>query len=218
MQQGVPEPQSALDKIKIIENGDPLVDLREIPALTFKPRPDNEFLPYLRAPVAAMLKEAAAKIDPQFRLHVVYALRNYEMQSKLWTREYTRYQKMHPEWPEHILRRIVNKYVAPVDHRAPPGHCTGGAVDVVLQKLNGSFVDFITPELKDWSLGHTWTDKIDPKIRELRMHLVETMFSVGFSNCRDEYWHYSWGDSGWAVRTGKAECPYGVVSSPYSGV
>jgi D-alanyl-D-alanine dipeptidase len=40
------------------------------------------------------------------------------------------------------------------------------------------------------------------------------MLDVGFSNCRDEYWHYSFGDSAWAVRIGASECPYGLALPP----
>jgi D-alanyl-D-alanine dipeptidase len=43
------------------------------------------------------------------------------------------------------------------------------------------------------------------------MILVETMLSVGFSNCRDEWWHYSYGDAGWAVRMGLDSCVYGLA-------
>jgi len=32
------------------------------------------------------------------------------------------------------------------------------------------------------------------------------MLEVDFSNCRDEWWHYSWGDAGWAVRMSETEC------------
>jgi len=211
--QGVPEPQAALDKVKIIENNDPLVDLRTIPGLTFRDEPDYPVFAFLRAPVAVMLAEAARKIPSPYHLHVISALRNFEHQKEIWQSHYDRYKAAHPEWPDATIRRMTNKYAAPVDHPAPPGHTTGAAVDVVLQKPDGSFVDFIPPEIPDWTLTHTWTTKIDPEIYKLRMILVETMLSVGFSNCRDEYWHYSWGDSGWAVRVGKKTCCYGIAQS-----
>ena len=37
------------------------------------------------------------------------------------------------------------------------------------------------------------------------------MIEAGFSNCRDEWWHYSYGDAGWAVRTGAPTCMYGLI-------
>jgi len=50
-----------------------------------------------------------------------------------------------------------------------------------------------------------------PEAEEHRKLLVETMLGVGFSNCRDEWWHYSYGDAGWAVRFGQETCSYGLI-------
>jgi D-alanyl-D-alanine dipeptidase len=38
------------------------------------------------------------------------------------------------------------------------------------------------------------------------------MLGAGFSNCRDEWWHYSYGDAAWAVRTGRKTCVYGLAT------
>ena len=65
-----------------------------------------------------------------------------------------------------------------------------------------------------WQAAATWSDKIGPEAKRNRMLMVEAMLGAGFSNCRDEYWHYSWGDSGWAVRHGEKECPYGWAHPP----
>ena len=213
-EQGVREPQAALDRIRIIENGDPLVDMRGIAGLVFRDEPDKQVIPFLRGRVVKMLAEAAEMLPKPYHLYVVSALRDLEYQEGVWNRHAERYRKGHPEWPDHTVRRMANRYAAPVDHPAPPGHCTGAAVDVVLQKPDGSFVDLVPPDIEDWSLSHTWSMKVDAETRKARAVLLGTMLGVGFSNCRDEYWHYSWGDSGWAVRTGKQECYYGVVAVP----
>lgn len=41
--------------------------------------------------------------------------------------------------------------------------------------------------------------------------MFDAMTDAGFSNCRDEWWHYSYGDAGWAVRLEKPACFYGLV-------
>jgi D-alanyl-D-alanine dipeptidase len=214
-QQGVPEPMWALNKIKIVENNEPLVDLRTFcPKVTTEEKSEGNY-PYLRKTVAEMLNKAADKIEAPFHLHIYSAFRSFEYQKEIWYRQYEKVKAQHPEWPENILKRTVNRYLAPIDQPAPPGHCTGAAVDVLLQKPDGSFVDLVPP-LENWEPGHTWSLNVEPEVRKLRMMMVEAMLSVGFSNCRDEYWHYSWGDSGWAVRIGGiTECPYGIVRPPY---
>lgn len=214
---GVAEPIAALNKIKILENHEPLADIRTAcPAVTLPADAGSEtgMQTYLRQTVAEMLNDAAKKLPKEYRLHAVSTLRSFKRQVEIWRAHYERSKKAHPDWPENLLRKAANQYAAPVDQTAPPGHCTGGAVDVVLQKLDGSFIDIVPPDLTDWSLGHTRTTKVDPGVYESRMVLLQTMLGVGFSNCRDEYWHYSYGDSGWAVRVGEKNCCYGIVELP----
>jgi D-alanyl-D-alanine dipeptidase len=111
------------------------------------------------------------------------------------------------------LRRTINRWVAPVDQKAPPGHCTGAAVDVYL--VNGRNEPYdVTAPFSRFQSGPTYVLGLAPEALKNRMLLVETMLGVGFSNCRDEWWHYSYGDAGWAVRTGRKRCFYGLVELP----
>ncbi len=235
---GVAEPMAALDKVKIIENNEPLVDLRvACPLVTFAAdagTPEG-MTPFLRQTAAQMLDQASRNLPEGLHLHAISALRSFERQKEIWWAHYHLHKINHPTWPESALRRASNKYAAPVDRPAPPGHCTGAAVDVVLRRTDGSFVDLIPEcgkdtngikkeaasfdeelqaDLTDWTLGATWCDRVSPEARKYRTILLEAMLGVGFSNCRDEYWHYSYGDSGWAVRVGEITCSYGVAELP----
>jgi GrpB-like predicted nucleotidyltransferase (UPF0157 family) len=40
------------------------------------------------------------------------------------------------------------------------------------------------------------------------------MHSTGLSNCRDEFWHWSYGDNAWAVRTGAPFACYAAIDPP----
>jgi len=233
---GVAEPMWALDKIKIHENNEPLVDIRHAcPEVVFPPNAGTPegMQPFLRQTAAQMLHEASLQLlDKGFRLYALSAWRSFERQRDLWQQHYDLHKKLHPDWPESQLRRATNKYATPCNHNAPPGHCTGAAIDVVLQTLDGDFVDILPDCGKDtagihqknrifehlslsdvdaWNLGATWAPKTPPQTKEFRMLLIKTMLGVGFTNCRDEYWHFSYGDSGWAVRAGVKDCCYGVI-------
>ncbi|QQG49662.1 MAG: D-alanyl-D-alanine carboxypeptidase family protein [Candidatus Berkelbacteria bacterium] len=237
---GVREPMAALDKVKIIENHEPLVDLRIACPLVIFPSdagtPDG-MQPYLRKTAATMLDQASRRLPEGLQLFALSAWRSFERQKSLWQQHYDLHKKIHPDWPEASLRRAANQYAAPCDHYAPPGHCTGAAIDVVLQTTDGQFVDILPDCGKDtagihqqqrifenlslsdvtkWKLGATWATHLSPEMREYRTILIKAMYGVGFSNCRDEYWHFSYGDSGWAVRVGKKECPYGRAEVPKS--
>ena len=40
------------------------------------------------------------------------------------------------------------------------------------------------------------------------------MTEAGFSNCYDEWWHWSYGDAGWARRLCLPHAIYGLVANP----
>jgi D-alanyl-D-alanine dipeptidase len=213
---GSPEPIAALNRVRITElsqpwqHREPLVDIRlHCPGVLL-----HEWVcPYLRVTVADMLNRAQALLPEGYRLKVGTALRTLKMQSSGWDGYFARMKAEHPDWPLSALRRATNKYFAPYDQKAPPGHCTGGAVDVGLVNPAGESLDMVAPT-KGWEGAYTWSEKISPEARANRMMMVEAMLEAGFSNCRDEFWHYSWGDSAWAVRTGVFECPYAWAHPP----
>lgn len=208
--QGAPEPFHLLNRIPIHECREPLVDIREAcPRVLLRPGT----LPYLRRSVAAMLNRANDELPPGYRYVAHTALRTLEMQSSMYWRNFNKLKEEKPQLPLSALRRITNKYFAPPDAKAPPGHTTGGAVDVGLVGPDFRVIDMIAPT-KNWEAAYTWSDLIGPETKKNRMLLVQTLLAVGFSNCRDEWWHYSYGDNAWAVRTGCAIAMYGQIAPP----
>lgn len=216
VRQGAPEPIAALNRVHIREYAhpwqerEPLVDVRRIcPEVVVA----EHVCPYLRRTVAEKVNAAQASLPPGYRLKMFSALRTLAMQKGGWDGYHAKLRAEHPDWPLSALRRATNRYFAPYDQKAPPGHCTGGAVDAGLLDAEGNALDMTAPT-KGWEGAYTWTDKISPEAKANRMLFVEAMLGAGFSNCRDEFWHYSWGDSAWAVRVGETECPYGWTHPP----
>ena len=167
----------------------------------------------MRIQAAEMLNRAQSLLPEGYRLRVGTALRTLTMQKSGWDNFFQKQKEEHPTWPLSALRRATNHFFAPYDQPAPPGHTTGGAVDVALLGPDGEALDLIAPT-KGWEAAYTWSEKISPETKRNRMLMVEAMLNAGFSNCRDEYWHYSFGDSAWAVRVGEKTCPYGWAHPP----
>jgi len=209
-EQGTPEPIAALNKVPLRECGEPLVDIRKACP---RVRVARKCIPFLRATVAEMLNRAQESLPAGYRLRVTTAYRTLDMQREHYERYFNQLREQHPEWSYATLRRMTNRFFAPVDQKAPPGHCTGGAVDVQLLLPNGKAADVTSP-FTGWQAAPTWIEGLTPEAHRNRMILVEAMLGAGFSNCRDEFWHYSYGDSAWAVRVGAPYCIYGLIDLP----
>ncbi len=205
---GRPEPVALLDRVPLRECGDPLVKLAEYAPSVRIHRP--QAIPYVRRAVAEMAEAAAKMLPPGIHLAVTDAWRPFRRQQLIYEFMTNAATEAYPERTGATLRRTVNRWVAPPHRKAPPGHCTGAAIDVVLLDGAGEQVDTTSPfdRLKG---GPTYVFGLTEEAHRNRMMLVEAMLGVGFSNCRDEWWHYSYGDAGWAVRLGHDHCIYGLV-------
>jgi D-alanyl-D-alanine dipeptidase len=198
--------------VPLLESGEPLVDLRaHCPGVKIARR----CLPFLRVTAAELLNRAAELLPAGHTFLVRTALRTIEIQSRLYEGYFKQMQEAHPEWSHATLRRATNRFFAPADQKAPPGHCTGGAVDVHLLLPGGRRADLSSP-YQGWSGAPTFIAGLTDRARRNRKIIYDAMTGVGFSNCRDEFWHYSYGDSAWAVRTGSPICYYGLAPPPAS--
>ena len=209
------EPMHLVNRVRIVECGDPMVDLGEhCPNLLLRGRPM-----YARRRIADMLNEADAHLPDGTRFLVVCGYRTLSEQQRMYWRYYRQLRKDHPAWPENILRRQTNRYVAPPDAKAPPGHCTGGAVDITVADERGVPLDMTAPySWPEKKSNATYAPCIDGTARRNRRILIRALSAVRFSNCADEWWHWSYGDSAWAVRVGRRVAIFGLVEVPgYEG-
>jgi D-alanyl-D-alanine dipeptidase len=208
---GRPEPIAALNRIEELENGEPLVDVREIAPSLKLARP--QVIPYVRLRVAQMCEDAARRLPPGFHLGLMEGWRPLARQQRIYDFMWNAAVEAFPHRNHKALRRTVCRWVAPTDQKAPPGHCTGAAIDVWLVDEAGEQIDVTSP-FERFQSSPTYCSGLSEIAHRNRMILVDTMLSVGFSNCRDEWWHYSFGDAGWAVRIGQPACRYGLAHLP----
>lgn len=205
---GRPEPVHLLDKVPLIENGEPLVNLLEACPSVRIYRPQT--IPYLRKTVAEKLEKAAQILPTGMFLAATDCWRPYSRQVRIYEFVMRSAREAFPNRDHASLKRTVNRWVAPIDRKSPPGHCTGAAVDVVLVNEDGEEFDVVSP-FSRFKAAPTFTLGLTAAAQANRNALLEAMLTVGFSNCRDEWWHYSYGDAGWAVRLNQPECFYGLI-------
>jgi len=194
---GKPEPVRALDLVPLRENNEPLVDLRKVAPNLKIMRPQT--IPWARKTVAEMAVRAANSLPKGYGLGITDAWRPLERQQRIYDWMTRAAQEAFPQRDHASLRRTVNRWVAPPYRKSPPGHCTGAALDVALLDANGEAIDVSTP-FERFKAAPTFTQGLSREAERDRMILLNAMLKAGFSNCRDEWWHYSYGDAGWAVR------------------
>ncbi len=205
------EPLAALNCIAIRENHEPLVEVANGESGILI-RPDRRV--WLRETVGAMLRRAQESLPEGLHLYLLEGYRSLDRQRAIYDRFWAEWRERRPDWPLNILQRHVYRFVAPPHGKSPPGHCTGGAVDLSLIDEAGQELDFVSPcELKITN-APTWSEDVSATVRAHRELLIRVMEAQGFRNYPQEWWHYSFGDSGWAVRTGRRTCPYGAIDPP----
>lgn len=209
------EPVTELRRIPIRENGEPLVDFLELgPELRLdRPRFHYRRETMLRRSAAERLVRANERLLAQgLRLHVVEGWRAPFIQARMYRATWRRFEEKHPEWSHHRLTRVVNRFTAPMNHRVPPPHTTGGAMDLALYTLDGEALDLNSPyEIFDHHGFPLAAPGVSDEVRRNRDTMAGALAAEGITNYPSEYWHYSYGDQGWAYRDGHEAALYGPI-------
>jgi D-alanyl-D-alanine dipeptidase len=210
------EPVTELRHVPIIDNGEPLVDfLAHCPDLAQDaPRFLYRRETLARQSVARMLCEANETLMKRgFRLAIVEGWRPPHIQRRMYMGIWNRLKERNPEWSEIKLRRVANRYTAPLHGKVPPPHSTGGAVDLILADLEGTIQDHCSPyDTYDPACYLFHAKGLSDAARRTRELLREAIEPTGMTNYPSEYWHWTYGDQGWAYRGGHPHALYGPIT------
>lgn len=208
------EPVTALRHVKIVECGEPLVDFLALcPELRLdRPRFAYRRETLLRKSVAEMICQANKLTPPGYNLAIIEGWRAPHIQRRMYAAVWKRFQETHPDWSETRLKRTVNRFTAPMDLRVPPPHSTGGALDVFLVDDDGKSLDMQSPfEPMDHACFPFDAQGLSDTARKHRQILHDALAPTGLTNYPSEYWHWSYGDQGWAYRGGHPNALYGAI-------
>lgn len=212
----IAEPVTALRHVPIVDNGEPLVNFLEVcPDLIMDvPRFEYRRETLVRESVAGMLCKANAWLMKQgYRLAIVEGWRPLHIQKRMHLGILKRFRERNPDWSDVKLRRTANQYTAPLHGRVPPPHSTGGAVDLQLASIDGVIQDHVSPyELFDTKCYHFAAPGLSDTARKHRQLLWDALTPTGMTNYPSEYWHWTYGDQGWAYRGGHPHALYSSVT------
>lgn len=207
----ISEPVTELRRVPIRECGEPLVELKGLDI--YPPFYVYERQWYIRERVAGMLHQAnASLLKKGYKLSIVEGWRPPHIQRRMYISQWEWFKARHPDWSETQLKRTVNRFTAPIHGKVPPPHTTGGAVDLMLTNLAGESLDHWSPyERRDPANFITAAPKLGDEARKHRDLLIEALLPTGLTNYPSEYWHWSFGDQGWAYRGGHEAALYGPI-------
>lgn len=213
------EDQDELDAVDIQECGEPLVDFLALaPTLIFAPtHPVFEFprVHLLRQSVAQMLAEAARNVPAGLRLQIVEGYRPIAVQRAHFKRALAEARKRFPNADEAKIRIEAGHYSAPPDAITPPPHLTGGAVDLELIDETGERLDLTSPfDILDVNSAAMHARGLSAEAEKNRALLRSILEPTGLTNYADEWWHWSYGDNGWALRVGAKSAIYDKIELP----
>ncbi|NUL81615.1 MAG: dipeptidase [Armatimonadetes bacterium] len=208
------EPVTDLRRIPVVECGEPMVNyLEHCPDLVWdKPRFKYTRASYVRKAVADMLNEACRRMPNGVRLAIAEGWRPSYIQRRMHNSVILWLQELHPDWSEQRIKRHANRLAAPLHPKVPPPHSTGGAVDLFLVDEKGESLDMQSPyEMFDRRAFPMDAEGLSDRARRNRAILSDALLAAGLTNYPSEYWHWSYGDQGWAYRNAKPHAIYGPV-------
>jgi D-alanyl-D-alanine dipeptidase len=212
------EPLTKLRAVPIHDNGEPLVDpttlSRRIRMATEHPKFGLlHHVPHVRQTVAVMLARAADSLPDGIGIEIVEGYRGVGQQRIMYDTLMAEFAAKHPQWNRATLTRYTNQLCAPPGDRCPPPHTTGGAVDLCLvSEESGERLDMTSPFEWDEKCAPTRLAGLSEFAQANRNLLIETLSTADLTNYAGEWWHWSYGDSGWALRTGASVAIYGQIA------
>jgi D-alanyl-D-alanine dipeptidase len=210
----IEEPVSHLKRIPIVDNGEPLVDWLNHPRIVQeRARFNYRRETIARKSVAEFLWRAAEALPDGYKLAIIEGWRPPYIQRRMFAWSYARFKKLHPDWTDARLKRLTSQFTAPMEVKVPPPHTTGGAVDLVIAGPDNRVLDFMSPyEPRDHRCFPFAAKGLSDEARRNRDMLAEALATGGMTNYPSEYWHWSYGDQGWAYRGRHEHALYGAVT------
>jgi D-alanyl-D-alanine dipeptidase len=215
------EPLTKLRAVPIEDNGEPLIDPCSLSARIHFSKVHPKFAelndrrtPNVRKRVAEMLAQAGESLPAGIDIEIIEGFRPIAQQRLMYEHLRAEFAKKHPEWNKATLNRITNTLSAPPGDKSPPPHTTGAAVDVCLiYAKTGVWLDVTSPFEWDETSAPTAIKGLSAEARKSRNLLIGAMEAAGLTNYAGEWWHWSYGDQGWALRVGAAKAIYGPLSA-----
>lgn len=206
--------QQLLQTIEIRENNSPLISLKDSKFnLIYEPSVQKNYQYLVREAVYKKIGRISKILDEQDKTLIIRsAWRSFAHQKLLWEEKVEFMQREYPKLEMEEIKENVSYFIAPPSKSL---HATGGAVDALIYDLkNDCVMDFGTNDGLNIDLNdkcypyHPFISSHAKRNRELLINLFE---EEDFVVDLKEYWHFDYGNAGWAIAKAKDHTIYGII-------
>lgn len=171
---------------------------------------NNDFR--LREEVCERLKKAQAHL-PQGLAFILYeAYRPLSRQIAMWGAVQDEMRGKYLDLPPTEFEALCETFIANPYDGIGSGHQAACAVDITLCTQMGEELDMGASMHAFGEFTETDAKGLSESAQTNRRILKDAMEAEGFLNYPAEWWHYSYGDHGWAWLAGKSEALYGPLN------
>lgn len=201
---------------QVIDNGEALVSLKDAGIeLIYEPSVMKDYRYLIREGLVAKVARISNALQEMDKTLVIRsAWRSFEHQRILWEGCVA---SMHEKLPGKTMDEVhlaVSYFVAPFNKST---HATGGAIDALIHdNRTNEILNFGTNEGLRIDLSskcYPLHPEISDESKENRALLMGLFQKEGFVCDLKEYWHFDYGNVGWAIEKGMDAAFYGIIES-----
>ncbi len=165
---------------------------------------------YVRSKLLEKLIQAANSLPAQFRLVIRAGHRPISVQRQLVEDCSSAYLRQNPQASKDQALIHARTFFSDPDTEIPP-HVCGAAVDVGVIGSDNRLLDFGSEINEESKISSLYSTDITHEQKTNRLMLTTVMLDADFASCKNEWWHFSYGDQTWAWFYGKKSSLYGLV-------
>ena len=203
-----------LPSITIKENNSRLISLSESGLdLMLEPSIMKDYKYMVRETVLDKIVRISKLLKSEDKKLIIRSVwRSFEHQKLLWDGKVASLSKEFPNKQSEEITEFVSYFIAPPSKSM---HATGGAVDALIYDLkNDEVMDFGTNDGLNIELSdkcYPYHPHISLKAKENRKLLMNLFKEEDFVVDLKEYWHFDYGNAGWAVEKVNDHAFYGIL-------
>jgi len=201
-------------KFPIRDNNSPLISLKNASLdLAYEPSVMKDYAYLVRKELIGKVGRISEQLNRQEKTLIIRsAWRSFKHQKLLWNNTMKLMQKRYPSETAEGIKKIVSYFIAPEKKST---HSTGGAIDALIyDKKAGGILDFGTNQGLKIELSekcYPYYPGFSKEVRKNRDLLIGLFEAEGFVCDMKEYWHFDYGNIGWAIEKKEKRAFYDVV-------